>query len=503
VASSRRETDATNDTSPVNHVIRRAGTEQLDGLAREIRELREQLATLVSEAKTQAQLARAEAQEERAATKREAEELRQQARVAQEQSLRSLLAELEKASKAAQHRLHSVTPPDLAPLTLKAVELGNTFQSISRQTEELIQRIGEVGGLVATVTRELRELLPMVRGLQETRGSLSRMAGEVNGISAHVQNLREKTSREQGVLLEESRMTYLEFLRTALEGLEDMRAEIANTTTRLKRVSGLAHEVGERVVDDLEGQIGNVRHDLAEAREAIQELPRKAEESRRQVEEVLQRLAEFKLPAPETKATHVLETITSETPTSPTERDSDVRYSRLGATVEMGLVVASVLPDSSAVTAGLAVGDVIEEINGIPVIHGPEIREAIQKHADVAELLLRYTRGQSSQEVNVRLGVINSDDPELPKDRNGLGLTVESRVIVTEIEPGSPAEHAGLTVGDVIVQIDDATISEVADLEVAIEDLPIGAETTFQVIRDQEPRTLHAQLDKTTLADQG
>jgi S1-C subfamily serine protease len=75
---------------------------------------------------------------------------------------------------------------------------------------------------------------------------------------------------------------------------------------------------------------------------------------------------------------------------------------RLGVTVGPGVVVAEVLPDTPAAAAGLAPGDVIDDLNGTPVQSGEELRDAVHRLKDDA-VVLRVTRAGEVREVRAKL----------------------------------------------------------------------------------------------------
>jgi serine protease Do len=91
------------------------------------------------------------------------------------------------------------------------------------------------------------------------------------------------------------------------------------------------------------------------------------------------------------------------------------------------------------------------------------------------------------------LGVLgNNVTPEiaeqvhLPKDSAGL--------IVTDIEPDSPADKAGLKHGDVIVAVDGKPIHDQDELRLTISQLPPGTKITLSTSRDGKPMVLNATL---------
>jgi len=69
------------------------------------------------------------------------------------------------------------------------------------------------------------------------------------------------------------------------------------------------------------------------------------------------------------------------------------------------------------------------------------------------------------------------------------GLSRAEGVMIRRIENRSPAEEAGLEVGDVILEVDGMKISRDEDVKVAIFDGEVGKAMTFKVLRGQSERT--------------
>jgi S1-C subfamily serine protease len=91
-----------------------------------------------------------------------------------------------------------------------------------------------------------------------------------------------------------------------------------------------------------------------------------------------------------------------------------------------------------------------------------------------------------------RLGVmVMSLTPEL---REHFGAARDRGVIVARVEPGTPAASAGMTVGDVIVEVQGKAIERASDVTSALGDVKKGQRATLQVVRDGKPQTLHATL---------
>jgi S1-C subfamily serine protease len=67
-------------------------------------------------------------------------------------------------------------------------------------------------------------------------------------------------------------------------------------------------------------------------------------------------------------------------------------------------------------------------------------------------------------------------------------------MVIATVDPGSPAEQAGLEPGDVITEINNQPINGPADLRAAIGGLHAGEAIEIQVNRGSTSYTTHATL---------
>jgi serine protease Do len=141
-----------------------------------------------------------------------------------------------------------------------------------------------------------------------------------------------------------------------------------------------------------------------------------------------------------------------------------------------GAIVAQITPDSPASRAGLKNGDVIDELNGQKILNGSALQVAVSEDTPGTDIALGVIRNGASQTVHVKVGeyhkdaeVASEDDAAAPQ-KGKLGLAVAeltpdvrnqlhipsqvNGVAVQSVRPASPAEDAGLTPGDVIVEVD-------------------------------------------------
>ena len=72
--------------------------------------------------------------------------------------------------------------------------------------------------------------------------------------------------------------------------------------------------------------------------------------------------------------------------------------------------------------------------------------------------------------------------------RQRLGTEQRTGVIVVDVQPESPAARAGILLGDVIVAIGDARITEPTELRAALKPQHVGETITISLVRGGEPR---------------
>ncbi|HEU0158280.1 MAG TPA: trypsin-like peptidase domain-containing protein [Hyphomicrobiaceae bacterium] len=83
-----------------------------------------------------------------------------------------------------------------------------------------------------------------------------------------------------------------------------------------------------------------------------------------------------------------------------------------------------------------------------------------------------------------RLGIAG-DQVSLPQRlRAQAGLGQEAGVRVVEVQPGSPAEVAGLEPGDVVIALDQETVTGIDDIARVLDGSKIGKRVSVRVLRD-------------------
>jgi serine protease Do len=85
--------------------------------------------------------------------------------------------------------------------------------------------------------------------------------------------------------------------------------------------------------------------------------------------------------------------------------------------------------------------------------------------------------------------VIQEITPEIAET-----IGVKEGILISQVAPGSPAEKAGLKVGDIIVAIDGEKVREVRELQFRVMKTPPGTEITLTIIRGGKEQTIKAKV---------
>src|SRR5262244_2768686 len=165
-----------------------------------------------------------------------------------------------------------------------------------------------------------------------------------------------------------------------------------------------------------------------------------------------------------------------------------------------GVLVAEVMKGSPAEAAGLKAGDVVVELSGTPIKEVPDLQRRIAAIRPGQTMKLTVIRDKKPVSVTVKIGEMPADEPVVAEapGNDEWGLNVESLtgdaalrldlpvsrgLLVTDVQPGSPAEKAGLRRGDVILEISRRPTDEPATLFKALSALKPGESILIYVHR--------------------
>jgi serine protease Do len=169
-----------------------------------------------------------------------------------------------------------------------------------------------------------------------------------------------------------------------------------------------------------------------------------------------------------------------------------------------GALVADVMPNSSAAKAGIHRGDVIVGFNGAAVQDSHDLPVMVAKTPIGQEATVTLLRNGKAQEVSVTVAKMPSEKraaaessptsasqwglelqditPQMARRR---GLAEDSGVMVVGVQPGSPADLAGLQRGDIIREVDRQPVHSVQDVREAMAKADNQHSLLLLVQRDQ------------------
>jgi len=166
-----------------------------------------------------------------------------------------------------------------------------------------------------------------------------------------------------------------------------------------------------------------------------------------------------------------------------------------------GAVVTEVEPNSAGGKAGLRIGDVITKLNGQSVTDAGQLQMEVGQKRPGDTIQLEVMREGKTMNVSVTLEAMGATNGgaavagEHEKGRWGLSLgdlspDVRDQLqipgnihgaVVEDVQPGSPADNAGLQRGDVIVEVDRHSEQSAVDVAKALSDVQKGQDALVLV----------------------
>ncbi len=162
----------------------------------------------------------------------------------------------------------------------------------------------------------------------------------------------------------------------------------------------------------------------------------------------------------------------------------------VGLSSPEGALVGDVSPNSPAQRAGLQSGDVILSMNETPVVESNQLRMNVSMMNPGQTVHLKVFRNGKTFEVAAQVGELPGKKVERASNESGEsehaleGVSVENLdaqtarqagvpantkgVVVTEVDPASPAASAGLKEGDVIQEVNHHAVTNSDDLASAL-----------------------------------
>jgi serine protease Do len=163
----------------------------------------------------------------------------------------------------------------------------------------------------------------------------------------------------------------------------------------------------------------------------------------------------------------------------------------LGVAASSGAVIADVMAGSPAAAAGLRRDDVVTAVDGKPVGTANALTRSVAFQSPGSTVTLHVARGREALDAKVKLGtapapkqpVAAREDRAERAEPGRLGLAVQdvppevsraegipaSGALVVRVQPGTPADAAGLAAGMVIVEAGGRRVEKARDLAAALE----------------------------------
>ena len=190
------------------------------------------------------------------------------------------------------------------------------------------------------------------------------------------------------------------------------------------------------------------------------------------------------------------------------QRIGETMAEALGLEAPKGALVASVMPDGPAASAGLRAGDVILSFAGEPLDtmkdlprivadfeSGTEVD--IEVWRDGARETLTATIGAQGQGAFAKVATANGDGTKLGVVLAPRGEPGKAGVMIAEVAPGSPAARNGLRPGDVIVQAGSTMVSVPDDVADAVRAAASGDKPVLLLVeRGDDRRYVAIELDR-------
>ena len=196
-----------------------------------------------------------------------------------------------------------------------------------------------------------------------------------------------------------------------------------------------------------------------------------------------------------------------------------------------GVEITVVEPESPAERGGLKVGDVVLKYNGQRVEGNEQFARMVRETLAGRDVKIEVTRAGSAQMVTVRVaqrkipkiewGELGAAPmpmerwdvhmPDMPRSfmslrSSAIGLDAESLegqlaqyfgvkegALVRSVTKGSPADKAGIRAGDVIMKIEDARVSNPADISGHLRSMR-GKSAPVLLMRDHKELTVNVTL---------
>ncbi len=166
-----------------------------------------------------------------------------------------------------------------------------------------------------------------------------------------------------------------------------------------------------------------------------------------------------------------------------------------------GRLIDDVIQTDAALNPGNSGGPLVSSHGEVVGINTAVIMGAQGICFAVAANTASFVLGELVRHGRVRrayIGVAAQQFTLSRRRRHAAGLAQESAVIVATVEPGSPAERAGLVSGDIILTLDGLAVTGADDLIRMLAGEKIGRRVEIEILHSGSRRTLSLMPDERT-----
>jgi len=141
-----------------------------------------------------------------------------------------------------------------------------------------------------------------------------------------------------------------------------------------------------------------------------------------------------------------------------------------------GAIVTDVVPGGPAEKAGFEQGDIIVKVDGNNVESSSQLRNLVAQADPGSTVKVTLLRNNKEMELTLEVGDLTKAQKEAqlqvgdqllgvsvqavtPQIATEMGLKKAAGIIITSVAPGSPAQQAGLTKGDIIYRVGNSEVN--------------------------------------------
>ncbi len=184
----------------------------------------------------------------------------------------------------------------------------------------------------------------------------------------------------------------------------------------------------------------------------------------------------------------------------------------LGLKEKAGALVSAVEEKGPAEKAGVEIGDVILAWNGQPVRNSDELVQMVVRTKPGASIPVRIVRNKAERTLNITVEELDLETEgnssrrvssertsAEPEQNKGFGMTLENvpadlarrmrlpdtvrGAVITEIDPGSPADEQQLALGDIIYRVGTTPVTTAVEAQRELNKVPAGGTALLRIIR--------------------